>query len=201
MKLIQYLISRLRIFIGGIIRDYKDLPDRYPQYKIGRGCYGPLEIEVFGDSVNLEIGAFCSFARGVKVLMGGDHRKDWITTYPFDRKYFFDASLPHSTFAKGNIIIGNDVWVGTDVLILSGANIGNGVIIAAKSLVKGQLEPYGIYAGSPARLIGKRFEDNIISELEKIAWWSWTDEKIKENSDILLSGNIEKFLNIKNNWY
>jgi acetyltransferase-like isoleucine patch superfamily enzyme len=198
MKFLQYIIDRLRIFIGGLIRDSKELPNRNPKYKIGRGSYGPLEIEVFGDDATLEIGAFCSFAKGVKILLGGEHRKEWITTYPFDRKYFFDASLPHSTFAKGNIIIGNDVWVGTDVLILSGANIGNGVIIAAKSLVKGHLEPYGIYAGSPAKLVGKRFEDNVISELEKIAWWNWADEKIKKNSNILLSDNIEKFLNIKN---
>lgn len=194
MRFLQYIISRLRIFFGGIRRDFKELTNRYPNYKIGRGCYGPLVIEEFGDRVDLEIGAFCSFAKGVKILLGGEHQKNWITTYPFDRKYFNDKSLPHSSFAKGDVIIGNDVWVGTDALILSGATIGNGVIIAARSVVKGNLVAYGIYAGTPAKLIAKRFEEEVIEELEKIAWWNWSDEKIKSNLSLLLSDKVEKII-------
>ncbi len=194
MKFLQYLFARLRIFSGKIVRDYKDLPQRYPAYKIGRGSYGPLEISTFGDHVNLEIGAFCSFAVGVKILLGGEHNKNWVTTYPFDRKYFSDSSLPHSTFAKGDIIIGNDVWIGTDSLILSGTTIGDGVIVAAKSIVRGVLEPYSIYAGIPAKLIGKRFEQQFIEKLTTINWWNWDDDRIKQNLPLLMSGDIQKFI-------
>jgi acetyltransferase-like isoleucine patch superfamily enzyme len=195
MKFLQYLIAKLRIFIGKLIRDYKELPQRYPEYKIGRGSYGPLEISVFGDQVNLEIGAFCSFAVGVKILLGGEHNKNWVTTYPFDRKYFNDISLPHSTFAKGDVIIGNDVWIGTDSLILSGTIIGNGVIVAAKSIVRGVLEPYGIYAGIPAKLVGKRFEQKNIEMLETLNWWDWDDDRIKQNLHLLMCEDIQRFIN------
>lgn len=194
---IEYCISRFRIAIGAFLRNRKELSARYPQYKIGRGSYGPLRIETFGDASRLEIGAFCSIANGATVLLGGEHRSDWISTYPFDQKYLLNRRLPHSSFAKGDVIIGNDVWIGHDVLILSGTEIGDGAIIAARSVLRGKVEPYSIYAGIPARLVRLRFKEEEIKSLIKIRWWDWDDLKIAEESHLLTSGNIELF--IKNN--
>jgi len=197
VNFIQYCVARFRIAVGAFLRDRKELAARYPQYKIGRGSYGPLRIESYGDTCTLEIGAFCSIAKGVTVLLGGEHRTEWISMYPFDRKYFVNRKIPHSSFAKGNVIIGNDVWIGHDVLILSGTEIGDGAVIAARSVVRGKVEPYSIYAGSPARFVRYRFTSAEINSLKKIRWWNWDDSHIAEQSNILTSGNLELF--IKNN--
>lgn len=194
---IQYCFARFRISIGAFVRDRKELAARYPQYRIGRGSYGPLRIETYGDTCRLEIGSFCSIANGATVLLGGEHRSKWISTFPFDRKYLVNPKLPHSSFAKGGVIIGNDVWIGHDALILSGTEIGDGAIIAARSVVRGKVEPYSIYAGTPARLVRFRFTEDEIDSLMKIRWWDWEDSRIAEQSHLLLSGNMDIF--IKNN--
>lgn len=187
MKFLSYTISRIRIFIGAFIRDSRELSARYPQYRIGRGSYGPLEIETFGDTGTVSIGAFCSFAKGVCVLLGGEHRSNWITTYPFDRKYFFASGAPHSTYSRGDVVVGNDVWVGRGALILSGARIGNGAIIGAHALVRGDIPPYAIAVGNPARVVRYRFEAHVIQKLEKIEWWNWDDERIRDQLPRLMA--------------
>jgi chloramphenicol O-acetyltransferase type B len=194
ISFIQYCIARLRIAVGAFLRDRKELSARYPQYKIGRGSYGPLRVETYGDTCGLEIGSFCSIADGATVLLGGEHRTKWISTFPFDRKYLVNRQLPHSSFAKGDVTIGNDVWIGHDVLILSGTEIGDGAIIAARSVLRGKVEPYSIYAGSPARLVGFRFTAEEINSLVTIKWWNWDDSRILEQSQLLTSKNIEFFI-------
>lgn len=192
VKLFKYCVGQFRIFCGGLIRDSRELRDRYPQYEIGRGCYGPLDLEEFGDHGKIKIGAFCSFAKGVTVLLGGEHRSEWVTTYPFDRKYFNDKLAPHSSFARGDVVIGNDVWIGRDALILSGAVIGNGAIIGARSVVRGVVPPYAIVAGMPAKVLRYRFSDEVIAELQKMSWWDWSDDKIKRKIPLLMmSPDIE----------
>ncbi|MES1992841.1 MAG: CatB-related O-acetyltransferase [Pseudomonadota bacterium] len=191
---IQYCIARMRISIGAFLRDRKELSARYPQYKIGRGSYGPLRIETYGDKSKLEIGAFCAIANGATVLLGGEHRSEWISTFPFDRKYLADRQLPHSSFARGDIVIGNDVWIGHDVLILSGTEIGDGAIIAARSVLRGKVEPYSIYAGTPAKFVRFRFTEEEIQSLMKIRWWDWDDARIAEQSHLLASGDLKSFI-------
>lgn len=196
LSFVQYCIARTRIAVGAFLRDRKELPARYPQYKIGRGSYGPLRIETYGDSCTLEIGSFCSIAKGATILLGGEHRPEWISTFPFDRKYFIDRQLPHSSFAKGDVVIGSDVWIGHDALILSGTEIGDGAIIAARSVVRGKVEPYSIYAGTPAKFVKFRFAEEEIGSLLKIRWWDWDDSRIAEQAHFLASGNIESFIKI-----
>jgi acetyltransferase-like isoleucine patch superfamily enzyme len=172
----------------------KDLKD----YDIGAYTWGHLTVS--NRSNHLKIGKFCSFAYGCHILLGGDHRTDWVTTYRFPAYAPFNKSLActslqnDSVTSRGDVVIGNDVWIGTDCLILSGVTIGDGAVIGAGSVVRRELPPYSIAYGNPARVIGKRFSDDIIEKLLEIKWWDWEIEKIIEALPLLLSENIEKFI-------
>ena len=168
--------------------------------KIGKHTYGHNNISVltWGEGSKLEIGSFCSIASNIKVYLGGNHRVDWITTYPFghiNQGLFnkFDGKGHPKT--NGNVIIGNDVWIGSDVTIMSGIKIGDGAVLANNSHVVKDVEPYSIVGGNPAKLIKYRFDKDVIEKLLEIKWWDLSDDKINELSPLLCSENIQDFLN------
>lgn len=134
---------------------------------------------------NTVIGRFCSIAYNVKIGLGG-HPMDWVSTHPFayDKKYNFVSQNKkfHNEESK-KTIIGNDVWVGANAIILAGVEIGDGAIIGANSLVTKDVEPYAIVYGSPAKMSRYRFDTNVIKGLQDIKWWDWEDKKLKENID------------------
>lgn len=167
---------------------------------IGKYTYGRENIQLFSwnEGANVHIGSFCSIASNVKIFLGGNHRKDFITTYPFghiNNHIFnkFDGKGHPAT--KGDVIIGDDVWIASGVTIMSGVNIGSGAIIANNSHVVKNVEPYAIYGGNPARFISYRFPEEIIEKLLTIAWWKWPDQKINDNAKLLCSDNINDFVN------
>lgn len=167
---------------------------------IGDYTYGGLRILDWDNNSQLKIGKFCSFAKEVTILLGGEHRSDWVTTYPFSGKVFNKVwpeaiGIKGHPKSKGDINIGNDVWVGYGATILSGLTIGDGAVIGAMSLVIRNVEPYTIVAGNPAKPIRKRFDDKTIKALLKIKWWNWPEEKIRKNIKNLLSGDLLKFIN------
>jgi acetyltransferase-like isoleucine patch superfamily enzyme len=148
----------------------------------------------------LKIGKFCSIAARVTIALGGNHRSDLVTTYPF---IAFVADWPEAeclsgedvaAVSKGDVIIGNDVWIGYGVMILSGVTIGDGAVIGAGSVVTKDVEPYSIVAGNPARLIRKRFNDETIRKLLEIKWWDWPPEKIGKNLDVICGTDVAKLL-------
>lgn len=149
----------------------------------------------------LIIGKFCAIARDVKFIMNGaNHKLNCFTTYPF--QIFGNgwekvtpnlAELPN----KGDTIIQNDVWIGYDLLIMPGVKIGNGAIIASKSVVVNDIEPYTIVGGNPAKVIKKRFSDEIIETLQYIQWWNWKIEKITKYLDILVNTDLNKLREIQ----
>lgn len=167
---------------------------RYRRYQIGRYTYGEPLIVGINDETTLKVGSFCSMAAGVTIFLGGDHRTDWITTYPFTVFFKEFESIRGHPYTKGDIIIGNDVWIGREAKILSGVMIGDGAAIGADAVVTKSVEPYTIIAGNPARVIKKRFSDKIIEKLLKIKWWEWDIDKIKENIPLMLSDDIEEFI-------
>ncbi len=129
------------------------------------------------------IGNFCSIAYGVKTGLG-NHPVQWVSSHPFayDKKYgFVEQSRQFDGQTTGPCIIGNDVWIGANAIILAGVKVGDGAIIGANSLVNKDVEPYSIVAGSPAKLIRYRFDAGTIAALQKSAWWNWDDEKIRRN--------------------
>lgn len=170
------------------------LQERYPQYLIGKHSYGDLKVRDWGEGARLEIGSFCSFASGVKILLGGEHRADWVTTFPFPATWVEAADIPGHPYSKGDVTIGNDVWIGTEAIILSGVQIGDGAVIGARSVISQNVPPYAIVAGSPARLIRYRFEPELIERLIAVKWWNLSDESIRPLLPLLLSNNIEAFL-------
>jgi acetyltransferase-like isoleucine patch superfamily enzyme len=167
---------------------------RYAKYQIGAWTYGNPSIRSWREGTTLQIGKFCAIADGVVILLGGEHRIDWVTTYPFSKIFSKAKRFTGHPRSKGDVIIGNDVWIGREALILSGVTIGNGAVVAARSVVAEDVAPYSIIAGNPAQFIRFRFNKSIIEELQKIAWWNWPLSKIEEAWPLLLSSDIAAFI-------
>ena len=142
----------------------------------------------------LIIGKFCMIASDVKFIMNGaNHLSEALSAYPFAifGKDWANAMEGKSYPNKGDVMVGNDVWIGYNATIMAGVKIGDGAIIAANSTVVKDVEPYAIVGGNPARQIKKRFSDETIKKLLEIKWWDWDLERITANVKNLTDGNIE----------
>lgn len=148
----------------------------------------------------LVIGKFCMIASDVKFIMNGaNHLTDSLSTYPFS--IFgngWEKAMEGKTYPqKGNITIGNDVWIGYNATIMAGVSIGDGAIIATNSTVIKDVAPYSIVGGNPAKEIKKRFSDETIAKLLELQWWNWDIEKITANIQHLTGNNVEKLIDLK----
>lgn len=143
------------------------------------------------DVDKLIIGRFCSIGSGAVFVKAGNqgHRADWHSTYPFHYMSFF-SEAPDGYLPKGDTVVGNDVWIGSEAMVLPGVHIGHGAIIAARAVVTRDVPPYTIVGGNPAKVIRERFSSQKIAELLAMAWWDWDDEKIRENLSMLCSENL-----------
>lgn len=177
-----------------LLQNIKYLSDKYPHYEIGRHTYGKPEIFSWKEGSMLKIGAFSSIAKGVKIFLGGEHRVDWVTTYPFSQLWEKGRQAAGHPRTKGDVIIGNDVWIGNGAVILSGVRIGDGAVVGANALVTKDIEPYAIYGGNPARLLRKRFDEEIIHQLLEIQWWHFADEEIERLLPLMLNPDIQAFI-------
>lgn len=142
----------------------------------------------------LVIGSFCSIGSGAAFIMAGNqgHRTDWISTFPF----FFMPDVPSFAGAEngyrpaGDTVIGNDVWIGSEAIVMPGVRIGDGAVIGTRALVTRDVEPYAIVGGNPARTIRKRFGDEEIAQLLELRWWDWTDDELGRARPLLTSGDV-----------
>lgn len=149
----------------------------------------------------LLIGNFCAIAKDVRFIMNGaNHKVSGFSTYPFqifgngwEKVMPKKGDLPY----KGNTEVGHDVWLGYEATIMPGVKIGSGAIIASKSVVVNDVPPYSIVGGNPARFINYRFEDEVIKELMKIAWWNWSAEKITKNLEAIVGCELADLQNAK----
>ena len=149
----------------------------------------------FGD--RLIIGKFCSIACGVQFLFNSaNHTKKSLSTYPFPL-FFEEWGLDIRDVAsawdnKGDIVIGNDVWIGYEAVILAGVTVGDGAVIGARAVVTKDVPPYTIVGGVPAKPIRKRFSEDLIAALLELRWWDWPEERLKANLDAIQSGRLDQ---------
>lgn len=145
----------------------------------------------------LVIGRFCSIACGARFIFNcANHSLKSLSTYTFPL-FFEEWDLPKSEVVsawdnKGDIVIGNDVWIGYDAVIMAGVTIGDGAIIGTRAVVTKDVEPYSIVGGVPAKEIRKRFTPDIVNELLRLKWWDWPVDVIREHITAIQSGDIEK---------
>jgi acetyltransferase-like isoleucine patch superfamily enzyme len=165
----------------------------YPKYECGVGTYGLPLVRDWGEGSTLKVGAYCSIAEEVKILLGGHHRTDWLTTFPFpaflpEAKHISDYNGTH-----GDVVIGSDVWLCSGCTILSGVSIGHGAVIAAGALVTKDVEPYAVVGGNPAKFIRWRFSELDRQFLLGTQWWTWSTSEVFQVSAFLCSSDIDAF--------
>ena len=162
-------------------------------YKKGEYTYGEPAVVTFGvPRNNLTIGKFCSIANGVSIDMNGEHRTDVISTYPFHVYFPADvAGTPPTTgVSKGDVVIGNDVWICEGVRILGGVTIGDGAVLGSRAVVAKDVPPYAIAIGNPVKVSRYRFSPEDIKKLLEIKWWDWPIEKIRKYAKLLVSTDV-----------
>lgn len=191
-------------FEGYAIRDHLTNPN----ISVGRctyysgyyhGCHFEENVRYLApdrtDVDKLRIGSFCSIGSGAVFVMAGNqgHRFDWASTYPFH--YMPDFSeAPDGWVPKGDTVVGNDVWIGTEAMIMPGVTIGDGAVIGARSLVTRDVPPYAIVGGTPAKVLRYRFSDQEIILLLEFRWWEKDDESIRRNQRLLCSRDIRRLV-------
>lgn len=177
-------------FLKKFFYKFKKLP-----YSIGIGTYGVTyqSIKAFRKDDLISIGNYCSIAGDVTFLLSGEHNYNHISTYPFFDRDDSERITYKDTFKKGNITIGNDVWIGFGTIILSGVTIGDGAVVGAGAVIAKDIPPYAIVVGNPSKILKYRFEEKQIDELLSIKWWSWEQELIEQRQhDFYLT--IDEFI-------
>ena len=168
-------------------------------YQIGDFSYGRPKVIAFTRDTRLIIGKFCSIAANVKIVLGADHRMDWVSTYPFPAlaKIWPEADgVKGHPASKGDVVIGNDVWIAEGAVILSGVKIGDGAVIGSQAVVSKDVAPYTVVSGNPARHVKNRFDEDTTNMLMQIQWWNWPIEKIRRHMHLICSQEIDEFLRI-----
>nr|AMP57460.1 chlor_Acetyltrans_CAT [uncultured bacterium] len=190
-------------FKGKIIKDHITNPNiTAGKYSYYSGYYHGHSFDdcaryLFPDRRDVDqliIGAFCSIGSGVRFIMAGNqgHRHDWISSFPFHympEVEAFDGAVDGFANA-GNTVVGNDVWIGSEAMIMPGVCIGDGAVIGSRALVTKDVAPYAVVGGNPARLIKSRFSDQEIEMLLEARWWDWDESQLSTAIAILCSGNV-----------
>ncbi|WP_165677817.1 CatB-related O-acetyltransferase [Metapseudomonas otitidis] len=170
----------------------------YPGYSMGVGSYGLPIVHDWKEGGTLIIGSYTSIAEQVEIFLGGHHRTDWVTTYPFPAMIDEAAGIPGYAFSRGDVVIGNDVWLCTGAMILSGVTVGDGAVVAAGAVVSRDVAPYSIVAGNPAQHVRWRFSESVREALMASKWWAWPEDEVRSVSALLCSDRLEAFLEYAN---
>lgn len=168
--------------------------ERYPDYQIGLGSYGLPIVHDWQEGSTLRIGSYCSVADNVQIFLGGQHRTDWVSCYPFPAYIPEAAHIRDYGGSRGDVVIGSDVWLCSNCIILSGVTIGHGAVVASGAVVSRDVPAYAVVAGNPARLIRWRFDEATREELLSTAWWEWPEQEIRQVVTKLCSDDVASFL-------
>ena len=194
--------SKNHVFLKNIVKNpkievgdftfYHDMNDPF-NFENYNAAYFPAEAED-----RLVIGKYCSLAHGIVFMSSVVNHPMQGSTYPFAAIWGKDATgYEYSYPKKGDTIIGNDVWIGFEAIIMPGVKIGNGAIIASRSIVTKDVPPYTIVGGNPGKKIKQRFENSTIEQLQDLAWWDWPNDVVVKNAAAIVENDIEKLCEIK----
>lgn len=170
------------------------LRQRYPHHTFGTGTYGSPEVIEYDADTHLSVGAYTSIASGVKVMLGGSHRMDWVTSFPFPMMLDELKDVEDCNVSNGDVVIGSDCWLCRDAMILSGVTVGHGAVVAAGAVVCKDVPPYAVVGGNPAKFIKWRFDEQTRERLLASAWWDWPEAEVKAVARTLCSNDIEGLL-------
>lgn len=198
MKLLELLKNRANRKHLRSLDKLERLPEKirmqYPDCIVGTGTYGVPEVIEFGDDSILRIGSYTSIASGVRILLGGEHRTDWLSTYPFPAMISGLEDIKDYSRSKGDVVIGSDCWICTGATILSGVTIGHGAIVAAGAMVTRDVPPFAVVGGNPCKFIRLRFDQQVCEQLLQAAWWEWPMEEVKSVASLLSGSDLATFL-------
>lgn len=203
MRLLKKLEQRLRALWKGwrgkpveprFKRPQSRFRERYPLYQIGLGSYGMPVVHDWNEGSTLQIGSYCSIASNVQIFLGGLHRTDWVSSYPFPAYLPEAAHIEGFGGTRGNVVIGSDVWLCSNCTILSGVSVGHGAVVASSAVVTRDVAPYSVVAGNPARHVRWRFDEETRTALLESAWWEWPEEEIRHIVDKLCNNDIAAFI-------
>ncbi len=172
----------------------KDNP-KFKKFDIGEWSYGWPSVRFAESGAQLSIGKYCSIAKDTVIMLGGEHNLSRGTSFPFDM--LFDQcreanSEPMHAMTKGDVVIGNDVWICSGAFIRSGVTIGDGAIVGAMSVVTKDIEPFSIVAGNPAKHVRYRFGQETRERLLRLAWWEWPLDNIIDSWEYLKDLNLDE---------
>jgi acetyltransferase-like isoleucine patch superfamily enzyme len=191
-------IAELRgLLLPPLIDAASELQNAERQLKVGAHTYTNTArvVTYAGEPArDVTVGAYCSIAAEVVFLTGGNHRLDWVSTYPLRARLGLDSGEERDDVeagSRGPITVGNDVWIGRGAVILSGVTIGDGAVVGTQAVVAKDVAPYAIVVGNPAREVRKRFTDDEIVSLLRIRWWDWSEVEIARAIDVLNGGSID----------
>lgn len=203
MRLLKKLEQRLRALWKGwhgkpveprFKRPQNRFRERYPLYQIGLGSYGMPVVHDWNEGSTLQIGSYCSIASNVQIFLGGLHRTDWVSSYPFPAYLPEAAHIEGFGGTRGNVVIGSDVWLCSNCTILSGVSVGHGAVVASSAVVTRDVAPYSVVAGNPARHVRWRFDEETRIALLESAWWEWPEDEIRHIVDKLCNNDIAAFI-------
>ena len=163
---------------------------------IGDHTYGcPKILRYEGDRNKVIIGKFCAISHDVKIFIGGGHPLQWVSNFPFRARFDLPGKYNDGhPCSRGDVVIGNDIWIGMGATILSGVKVGHGAVISAQSFVVRNVPPYAVVAGNPAEVLFYRFREKQIKTLLQLRWWDWPLERILRSIHLLNGASIEDFI-------
>jgi len=187
-----------KIRLQSYSRQQEKFKKRYPNYVIGEASYGLPIVHDNHEGTTLKIGAYCSIASNVQIFLGGQHKVNWVSNYPFPFFFEMDTEYTEKYIAggsRGDVIIGSDVWLCANCVILSGVTIGHSAVVANGAVISRDVPPYAVMAGNLAKQIKWRFDEATRNSLLEAAWWDWPKDEVNQILSLICSHDLTGFLN------